>query len=347
MAKYFAGTRLALYGRSSLSVISQATVGSPTRYDADFVSSCIQFPAGFSPSSTLDYSESITIPIGIDAVDAPDVYIKFDWLSGSSVVANTTSAANTTWRFVEFMDAAGAVIARMRPVGANASPQAIMFFNYWNGSAWIQAGSTINSPSAAARAEIQLRIVGGASGTLQIWINGGLELDLTAVPFNRTGNIKSVRISNPWNAVSYCSQIAISDFDMRGYKFPSDVLNGPGTFNDGTGAAADTGDLNFNTAKSLPANLDKYDGAHAARTLPGNLAIESVTVGAIMRAASPVANARAIAVIAATSYPAPANMTAPNTGFDWRGQDFPTNPAGGDWTQASYNAAGFGHEART
>lgn len=335
MAKYFAGTRLALYGKTSQSVIYQTTVGSPVRFDASIVSGCIQIPAALNGN----IQEGFTLPLGIDGITASTLVIKFDWLSG-----NNTTQYEPQYTFVEFLDASLNSIVRLSQFGFTGA----FIFEYYNGSTYIQTGPTLNTPSSAGKTELQIRIVTGSSGSIQFWKNGAIDLDVSSIPFSRTGPIKFVRIKNPWTLPSYISQIAISDFDMRGYKISSDALNATGTFNDGAGAPADTGDLNFNTSKSLPANLNKYSGTHATRVIPGNLTIESVTMASIMRAGSPVTNARSIMVVSGTSYSASGNISPPPAnGYEWRGQDWTAHPTLGAWTAENYNAAEKGHEART
>lgn len=343
MAKYFAGTRLALHGKSSPSVIWQSTIGSPQRFDSDYVNGCIQLPPATTGGGQV-YS-SITLPIGIDAISAPSVFIKFEWLGGAT---SAPSAYGLSWPWVEFLDSSVNTIARICAVAPNGGVDTRQYAEYWNGSGFTSIGGLILNPSAESRTEYQFKLIGGASGGFQFWRGAALELNSGIIPLNRTGNICYVRISNPILAASYLSQIAISDFDMRGYKFPSDTITSSGTFNEGTGNATDTGDFDLNTAKALPGNLNKYSGNTNTRTLPGNLAIESVTVGSIMRAGGSVANARSIMVVGGTSYSGASNIIpAPISGYEWRGQDWATHPTLGAWTNSSYNSTEKGHEART
>jgi hypothetical protein len=345
MAKYFAGTRTLLWNRTAASVVLQSTVGSPARFDAALVGSCIQLPAGLAGSPNNQPAEGVVIPVGMDATSASDLYLIFDWLGSSSQSSGFT--ARQAW--IEFLAATGAVIARL---SFDSNSNALGRFDWGDaaGTSFTQAGSqVIPIPSTAGISTFQLRFRAGASGTnrFQFWQNGGLVMDISNIPLAITANVAAVRIRNCFQGLSYLSQVAMSDFDMRGYRFPTDVISATGSFNDGTGTPAQTADGDFTTAKSLPASGNVYSGTHGARTLPGNLAIESVTIGAIIRAGGSVPQARSVIVAGGVAYPAPANISpSPSTGYEWRGQDWPNHPALGPWTQANYNAAEKGHEAR-
>lgn len=339
MAKYFAGTRLALYGATSGAVVYQTTVGTPVRFDANIVSGCVQFPAAVYSPSIL---EGVVIPIGMDATTASTAVLKFEWLSSSTV---TPGSGSYIFPWVEFIDSSGAIIAWIGSINYNIYN---MSFYYWNGTSFVTTGANMNMPSVTAISEFQFRIVSGSSGTIQMWRNGAIELNISGISFNRTNPIRAIRVRNIFTGISYASQFAVSDFDMRGYKFPTDNISATGTFNDGTGIPANTNDSDITTSKSLPVNLNKYSGTHATRYIPGTLAIESVTVGSVMRAGGSVSTARSIMVVGGTSYSAASDISPTlTTGYEWRGQDWAAHPTLGTWTAANYNAAEKGHLAKT
>jgi hypothetical protein len=345
MAKYFAGTRTLLWNRTAASIVLQSTVGSPARFDAALVASCLQLPAGASGSPNNQHADGVIIPVGIDATSASDLFLIFDWLGTSNQSSGFT--ADQPW--IEFLDGTGAIIARVM-FTSNSSATGRFQWASANGTSFTQAGpQVIPVPSTAALTTFQLRFRAGPSGVnrFQFWQNGGQVMDISNIPLAITGNVAAVRIRNCFQGISYLSQVAMSDFDMRGYRFPTDVINATGTFNDGTGTPAQTADGDFTTSKSLPASGNLYSGTHTARTLPGNLSIESVTIGAIMRAGGAVPNARSVIVAGGVAYPAAANISpALSTGYEWRGQEWANHPSLGPWTLANYNAAEKGHEAR-
>jgi hypothetical protein len=335
MEKYGSGTRVLLAGRSRSDIVYQTTVGSPVRYDAAVVSGCVQLP-----NTSNDGTAYCQVPIvgPRTSITNTPLFSNHRYLNGG-VTGNTAVT-----RLMEWVRPSGQVVARLMNANTFSSSYKFQIFN---GSTFIDAGPAFSIGSGSL-SRINTKLIPGVGGELTAWLNGA-QMTSTIGGLNANfDEIGFVRFYNPSSAVGYISEYGLANEDLRSYSFGSDAITGAGFYNDGTGAATDTGDDSLNTFKGLPANGNKYTGTTAARTLPGNTAIESVMLSSVMRTASPIGNAKALLRIGGADSTSASISPVPSAGFEHRMPYFDTNPATGlAWTIADYNAAEKGNEAAT
>lgn len=346
MAKYFAGTRALLACRGPGIFEWQTTVGSPTRFDASYVGGAIGVgrAIGGSGGGVVD-TAYLQVPIGLDASSVTGtLWGHFECLLNTG---NTTIGTANTNRWFSFVNTSGVTIAEL--VSATGANNSQFYFRYWNGSAFVQAGATVTL-SSTARIQVDFRLVHGSGGSFDLWINNALVISVSGLNA-AVNNTAFVRLQDGFfnsTGFTYYSQVALSDFDMRAYKFSSDILTGFGTYNEGTGTIGTMSDMGLSTAYILPANGNRVTGTIAARTLSAGQAIQSVQIGMVARVASPIANAQGLLRIASNDY-ASANISpAFSAGFGPGGAYWDLDPnSSAAWAIGSFNAAQFGAKAVT
>ncbi|MBT9165462.1 MAG: hypothetical protein DDT25_00107 [Chloroflexi bacterium] len=225
MAKYFAGTRSLMSLRSLGSVTWTTTAG---RFDPLYV-----------PGAVLVGGENarVDVPIGLDAASVTTLWGHFESFTADVGFFNTDN-----YSFLQFINPSGTTIARFE---MGVSPEALRF-QFWNGSTFVRAGPVV-FPSIGIRDVFDFRIVCGTTGSFQLWRNGSIALSVTGLSA-AVDRIAAVGLGSfPRDALAY-SQVALSDFDMRAWKFPSDILTTAGTYNEGTGTLGNMVDLDLNTS---------------------------------------------------------------------------------------------------
>jgi hypothetical protein len=339
MAVYFASNLLGNFSASS-SVVTE--ISTPTRWDPTFVQSAISLP----PAGIAGIYDFASARVGIDATSVTTIWSHGEvWLGGA-----TSTYSSFAWSLMEWVNAAGVVIARLR--GGSAFGIPVFQFQYWNGATYIVAAATMTL-TVAQLTVIDAKLVCGANGSIDIYQNG---TSVISVP-SSTGlsaavdSVVAVRFCNPSTSISYWSQIALTDYDTRSIKVTSDVASAAGTYNDGTGAYTDTNSLprDLTKARVLPANGNKFSSPHAARAFPGNMIVQSLLVNSAMRRQGDVVtNARPGLYIGGVYYPMGNVNPVPNGGYEVRGSYVPISPATlAIFTQAEYNALEYVVEART
>jgi hypothetical protein len=339
MALYFASNRLGQFGASSSAITEVLTAG---RYDDRFVQSAIEIPAASAVlNSTADY---VSAPVGIDATSVTSIYTTVDFYlsaTGSGRDHNLMSWVNTT----------GQVVMRLYTTSGNT-----VQIQYWNGSAYVAAGPTF-SITGSGLYTLNTRMTCGASGSADVWLGtwGAQALVAAVLPTSglnaAVNNVAAVRFHNPCASAGQLSEIALADFDLRAYRVASDVANGAGTFNDGTGTFADTNATprDLTTARVIAANGSKFSMTKASRSVPGNMQIDSVVINSAARAqGGVVTNARPGLEIGGVWYPFSDVNPVPNGGYENRAGYILVSPTTGlRMTSSEYNSARFGLEART
>lgn len=328
MEKYGSGTRVLLAGRSRSDIIYQTTVGSPVRFDAAYVSGCVQFPSG------VGYCQVPIVGPKTSIVSTP-LFSSINYQAASSPGATVTLMA--------WLNASGQEVARIR-----GGSYATMQFEVYNGATFTAIGPTFSIP-ASTLFKLDTKVIPGVGGELTAWVGGSLVSSTTGGLNAAFDEVSFVRFqSSSVVFVSYMSEYALADEDLRSYRFGSDAITGAGFYNDGTGVATDTADADLNTFKGLPANGNKYTGTTPARSLPGNTVIDSVMLSSVMRTAAPIGNAKALLRISSADYTSANVAPVPNAGYELRMPYFDANPDTGlPWAIADYNSAEKGNEAAT
>lgn len=316
----------------------QTTVGSPARFDSTFVNGAVGISSNGIGSKTAAF---VQIPLIMDATNVSGtLWGKFSYLPNG----NAYNAQTDLLSIFSLLNSSGVVIIDLNNPGFFSN---IWQFRYWNGSSYVNLGASF-SITDIARLDFSFRLVHGASGTFDCWINGALIASGTGLPA-AVNNTSFLRICAGYStsAFAYVSQVALADFDLRSYYFPEDTLNAFGTYNEGTGTIAGQGDVDLATTYTLAANGNRMTGTTAARTLPSGAFIRSVQVTGIERANSPIANSQKMLRISGADYNSASVTPVPTGGLEPRGAYWDTNPAGGDWDISSYNSAEKGHRAVT
>jgi hypothetical protein len=332
MAKYFCGTRTILGGRNTTSVEWMTNLPG-FYYNSTLVDGYVNFPT-WVPLSPAIFAR---IPFVIDAPPANNLFVRFDIFPGQ-----ISFSALSPW--LVLVNASGTEVIRVVVQGFATT---VSRLQAWNGSAWVDIGSSFANSPTDTLTSVQFQFnVSGTSLQFNVWYQQVLISSQSITLPATVGDISSMTLYARTGQYRL-SMLAASSFDMRGYLFPTDRLTATGTFNDGSGTVAATNDGDLATIKTLPGVDDKYSGTKPSRTFPSGYNIESVTVSAVMRAASPVTQARTLAVVSATPYEFASNFAfAPDVAFAYRAQDWINKPTGGVWTQSDYNATEFGHVAK-
>jgi hypothetical protein len=348
MARYFAGTRSLLGLRGPGLFEWQPTVGSPARYDANYVDGAF----GLAPVNTNGLggrdSSFLQVPIAIDSatgVVAGELWGHFEHFSPGG---STGTSGNNNTQFLSFVNDAGVTTLELAANTAGAGNGPTFRLRYWNGSAFVDTALILTMPGNV-RTVYDFRLVHGASGSFELWQNGSLII--SQVGLNAAvNNTRFVRLHTgtiTTGGFAYYSQVALSDFDMRAFNFTSNAPATVGFYAEGVGTIGNLNDMNLGTVYTLDAVDDRVTGIIAARpALPAGRAILAVQVGGPIRMAAPAGNGRAMTRIAGADY-FTANFTpVPTGGFGFSAGVFEANPAGGAWTITAVNAAEFGFQAR-
>jgi hypothetical protein len=334
MAKYFAGTRALLWAPGQ-GDISWVTSGAGTNYDSTYVGGAVNIVAG------TDGGTSFTeIPFGMDATSATTV-----WFHAEVTIGTGFTGIDVDDSFLMLFGNSTRIIAGVY-CAQNSTRN--VYFRYWNGASFTQSGATYIPPTNS-RIIIDARLVCGVSGTFDMWVNGTNVITVSGL--NAAVDVVTrMRIAGITPSANYWSQVAISDFDMRGWRFASDALTSFGTYNEGTGAIGTINDMNLATSYILPVNGNRYTGTSSARTFPSGAAIRSVQVnGGLRVGGGTIANAKAMLRVGSTDYVAATNVVpAPGPYTSQGGFYWDLNPSGSVvWTQTDYNNAQKGHQAVT
>jgi hypothetical protein len=338
MERYGSGTRVLLSGRSRSDIVYQTTVGSPVRYDAAIVSGCVQLPGYSTVNSTYCQMPIVGPRTSITATPA-FFSLRGQYTGGHGGLGNGLQS------WIELVKSNGQVVAKL---ANNAASGSTFGFYVYNGSGFIAVGPSYIVPLNVLN-KYDIKAIPGVGGELSLWVNGvsvisnigGLNANFDSISFIRMHNFGQ-------SANAYISEYGAADEDLRSYNFGDDVLTANGFYNDGTGDAADTGDTDLSTYKGLPANLDKFTGTGATRTLPGNTVIDGIMLSTVSRTSSPIGNAKGLLRMSGSDFLTAAQSPAPTAGFEYGQVTYDVDPNTGlPWVLADYNSAEKGQEANT
>lgn len=328
------GTRLLLMARSSSAIGFDPTLGSPPRYDnspaLNLGGSVALQPRGSIGYQTVSYVH----PVGLARA-------WFHW--EAAVVGGVTGV---------FFDAVQLVSAAGNLIAAVYVNNGFSEFTTLNaaGSGFISRGSL--SGISQGLTDYDLEFISGPNGGVNAYRGGSPWFSFSWTNGNATpiAGIRFANLSNNNNNTDLTcySQFAMSDGDdLRGLKIGSYPLTGTGAYNDGAGTPAQTGDLDFSTGKTLSAANQMFTGTKASLSLPSGATLSGICVNATIRATAPAPNARVL-VRQGGNDGFDANLSpAPTSGYAARSRFLAVNPVTGlPWTEADFNAAEFGWQAR-
>lgn len=317
MARYFFGNTLASFFRSSSSVVESTTAG---RFDSAYVPNAILVP------SASDYIQ--TMPF-IGVASTTDGWVHFEaYLGGIS---------NAASNFVEFRNSSGTVVAKIVP-----SSSTNVKFQYWNGSAFVDLGSSW-APTANTVQRWDIHITAGASGTIDVYIGGSSVLSASGMNAAVT-NFATVRLYHPSSSsTSFFSQILGASFDTRDSRYALDQPTAIVALTDGSGAIGDVTEtvLDESTSWALTAAGQRRGATHATFTPPSGYQIGAVCLsarGRINGTGPTDAKLGLRKITAGVNYSSSA--LALNGGFEPRGAVWESDPGtASDWTPSGYNDA--------
>lgn len=315
MARYFWGNTLASFFRSAAGVVEVTTAG---RFDSAFVANAISIGVG-------EFIE--TMPF-VDASSANTLSAHFEVYSTSA----STGAGST---LADFKNAAGTILARV-----TSNSGTTLRFEYWNGSAFVNAGTFTFTTNLLLRFDVVLTC--GSPGTFVIY-RGGTSV-LSGTMNAAVTALAKVRFGLPsTNGTAFFSQVMGADFDTRDSRYYQQVPAALGTLTDGSGAVSDINEtvLDESTSVSLPTSGNKRSFTHPTLTLPAGYMIGAVCAAARGRinGSGPSDGKLGIYdITAATSYLS--SGLSLNSGYEPRGAYWAPNPnTATDWTAADWNDA--------
>lgn len=239
---------------------------------------------------------------------------------------------------VQFLDASDNVIAR-----AAISTGSNYVLQYWNGSAFVNVGTTMEHVNGATY-EIDINIKkDAATGRVAWYRDGVLHAEATALALTSFGDIAKVRFVGVGNT-NFWNQTIITDAAQPtiGWNLWTVPPNADGTDTDGTGSYADVDELVTNTTDFIQFDNagDKHSFLHAAIAVEDF--VRGVAVAAYARRVDGTGpqSIRPYVIIGGVRYYG--DTFALTTGFLSYEYIWNQSPATAtDWTTAEVNDAGF------
>jgi hypothetical protein len=212
--------------------------------------------------------------------------------------------------------------------------------DWWNGSAWV-TGGTGASYNLLVMHKIVIKLICGASGSFQVWVNGALVYSGNITSAN-CNNVAKVRYRAATTAS--WSEMAGADFDLRDVVIRNDPPTGASaTHTSWTGTYTDVDDTTINDTDLITASSGslRESYTHTSYTIPTGYSINSVWIvgrGSV-NGAGP-SDAKFFLRAASTDYDG--STLSLTSGLEPRAAYWATNPSGGAWAQAGYDAVEMG-----
>lgn len=177
-----------------------------------------------------DYVESSDFGSGAS------LYCHFD-LAVSSV-----TGATEHYRF-RWCDGSGTEVIRL----AHISSTQTLRLDYWNGSAWVSAGS-LNVDLDAARQTIDIAaVVNSASGSLKLYLSGTERIDSGTIDLSGITALGKLRFYGPTTITgTLVSQCIVADEPTIGMRVFTVAPSGAGATSDWTGAYTEIDEITYN-----------------------------------------------------------------------------------------------------
>lgn len=191
------------------------------------------FNSGFARAS-IELSTSAEYLEGAIASGQTDVWMHFDFVGGDVQLGN-----HKIW---SWMNASGTEYVRIM----HAESTTTLTLEYWNGSAWTSAGTTICTMWGLGgfRQTIDVHAVcNTASGSLKFYIAGTKLIDSGTIDLSGLTSLKNFRFfgatASPGNDEAYVSQVICADEPTVGMRLATRYVNGVGASTDWTGSSTD------------------------------------------------------------------------------------------------------------
>lgn len=268
-------------------------------------------------------------------------------------VSDTFGLASSRTLF-EYANSSGTPVFRFQ-----LTSTAVIQAQYWNGSSWVNIGSTYTL--AIALYKFDFKLVCGASGSFEFSITNNMAIDPPVVLSGSAsmGSVTNIdRISSYSTTSSTPSSSAVrhsewiwGDESTVGHRYAFAAPTGNGTDTAGSGAFGDvdeavTNDVDLST---LAANGDAETYTHGTMTLPAGTVKAVVVESRVRNVAGGAQNVKARLRIGGTAYDQASNYSGISGSFTGYRARWATNPAGGSWTQttAGQTSNEFGLLAQT
>jgi len=276
---------------------------------------------------------------GNDSTSDPGVAIADYWASFLYQFGSSPGTGQP-WQFA---DNAGTQMFRANLVGTRT-----VQFQYWNGSAWTNIGSTYAFASSSVNYRCDLHVVPGASGSFEFYVNGVSVLTGSA-SMTAFASLRKFR-HGPLGSTQYISEIVIASESTVAHRVKTVPPTANGTDTDGTGAITTINEAVMSTATYLELSTagHKRSWVNANPSLTGNIRAVSVTAYAMRVDATGPQKIKPYVLISGTRYYG--TTFTLTTGFLPYQYVWELNPATGvAWTAANVNSTAFekGWEAVT
>lgn len=199
----------------------------------------VESTAGGSFDST--YSRcAIALPGSGAAVNTPVLgSLTTAWIHFEYSTAFISNAGRT---HAQMLNSSGTPVFRLQysAGGGVLQPQ------YWNGSAWTNIGSTFTI--STSRAAIDVKIVCGGSGSMEVYLGGSLVASGSASMTAVTNIDKGQFIDNIGGSISYYSQVVVATVSTVGWKFFTRPPTADGANTAWTGTFADVDETTLSDA---------------------------------------------------------------------------------------------------
>lgn len=264
MATLFAGAELDAFLPDNPNAIEVTTGGS---FDSTY-SRCSMRVGGFN------LGHGINSPV---FADQTDVWVRWNHWNALSVMASQPMILRTS-----------AGVAVFRVAIPSTSPAYQM--QYWNGSTWVNIGSSFSYTfSSLGRYALHIWGLGTASGEAEIY-RDGLLMASGSADFSSMSGVGQLRFQQitttaDANRTLHVSEAEVATHSLISSRLTSKPPTGNGTDTDGTGGFGDIDEIAYSEADNVvfASGGQKNSFTSAARVLTGRV-VKSVTVSARIKA---------------------------------------------------------------
>jgi hypothetical protein len=302
----------------------------------------------FTPSDSTVYeittAGSFTSPIARAAVfcensasyaETPTVTTTADfWLRADVKQSGAFNPDTTYLRLIEMLDSGGTARVRLT---AQSTPGTTCNWQmqYWNGSAWIAAGTF--TASANTLQSIDMHVVANtASGSIKCYMSGTLRSDSGTVDLSAFTGISKARCWGKTIGIAYgvaYSQIVISDEATIGGRLFTAPIAGAGATSNWSGTYAEIDEIRYSDTDYVNSGTANQVSTFSisAPALTGYVAKAVSVYARAKRDASGPANLQVALRVSGTDYYS--GTLALDFGYAAVGYVWNTNPASaGSWT---------------
>lgn len=214
MSILFAGGEMGAFVPATANVNEYTTIGGITAWDASFARCALKI------GNDSDYAESADFGTGAD------LFCHFDMLAH---LIGTGSNENHRFRWC---DGSGTEVIRLVQIYSGQ----VLRLDYWNGAAWVSAGS-ITVSMTAARQTIDIHaVVNSASGSIKVYLSGTERIDSGTIDLSGITSLGKVRFYGGVNTYySYVSQVIVADESTIGMRLFTVPVTGAGATSSWTG----------------------------------------------------------------------------------------------------------------